>query len=551
MKNFDWAAIKTSDKYKPLIKSILDKAKEFENEPIPILPYSLFSVYYKTGSRLEYEREYFKRRQRLNVYAVLSLIYNEPYIQKLQDSIWLICDEACWGLPAHISTELDMREYEEYIDLFAAETGFTLSEILYLLEDKLDELVKKRVVDNINRRIFESFEKTHFFWENCNSNWAAVCAGSVGACYLYQDKNRFEVVKDRILSALNNYLSGFLDDGCCTEGLGYWNYGFGYFVYFADLYKKAYGIDLLNNEKVENIACFQQKVYLYNETAVSFADSAIKCFYLGGLTDYLCKRFPSVERPSDLARAGLFDEDCNRWQPFIRNIMWIDDAHKQQSNLQFHYFKDTQWYINKKGMQFAAKGGHNAEHHNHNDVGSFILVNDGEIVIADLGAGEYNAAYFGKERYNILCNSSRGHSVPIINGQYQKSGASYRAEVLHYDENSFKFEMAAAYDLDILKSLVREFYIDNDEVALKDSFVFETEPKSVSSRLVSLTKPQKDKETVFIGNIAVICDGLKVEIHEEKHVDHFKNSVVVYLIDISPKEMKRNIEINLRILKKR
>lgn len=39
----------------------------------------------------------------------------------------------------------------------------------------------------------------------------------------------------------------------------------------------------------------------------------------------------------------------------------------------------------------AAKGGHNGESHNHNDLGTFVLEAEGEEPLADLGAGEYTA----------------------------------------------------------------------------------------------------------------------------------------------------------------
>lgn len=39
--------------------------------------------------------------------------------------------------------------------------------------------------------------------------------------------------------------------------------------------------------------------------------------------------------------------------------------------------------------ELAAKGGHNDEHHNHNDVGSFILNIDGVPMLTEIGAREY------------------------------------------------------------------------------------------------------------------------------------------------------------------
>lgn len=60
---------------------------------------------------------------------------------------------------------------------------------------------------------------------------------------------------------MDYYLQGFGPDGACLEGLGYWNYGFGYFVYYADLLRKRTRgeMDWFRAEKVGRIALFQQK----------------------------------------------------------------------------------------------------------------------------------------------------------------------------------------------------------------------------------------------------------------------------------------------------
>ena len=44
-----------------------------------------------------------------------------------------------------------------------------------------------------------------------------------------------------------NFLKGFTPDGYCGEGTGYWNYGFGHYVFLAEEIRLATGgqIDLL------------------------------------------------------------------------------------------------------------------------------------------------------------------------------------------------------------------------------------------------------------------------------------------------------------------
>ena len=74
----------------------------------------------------------------------------------------------------------------------------------------------------------------------------------------------------------------------------------------------------------------------------------------------------------------------------------------------------------------AVKGGTNQEPHNHNDVGSFFYVLGSDMLLEDLGAGEYTADYFGEKRYHIFCNSSFSHNVPILCGMGQYAGDMVR-----------------------------------------------------------------------------------------------------------------------------
>ena len=94
----------------------------------------------------------------------------------------------------------------------------------------------------------------------------------------------------------------------------------------------------------------------------------------------------------------------------------------------------------------------------------------------DLGAGEYVRQYFLREtRYDFLVNRSRGHSLPIINGREQVVGEE-RAPVSVMDENSFAFDMAAAYAISTLSSALRRFDTDEDGFTLTDSFSFTEAP---------------------------------------------------------------------------
>ncbi len=81
-----------------------------------------------------------------------------------------------------------------------------------------------------------------------------------------------------------------------------------------------------------------------------------------------------------------------------------------------------------QGLYVAAWGGHNAQSHNHNDVGNVIVFADGQPVLIDVGVGEYTAKTFSSRRYEIWTMQSAWHNLPTINGVDQGAGAGYRAE---------------------------------------------------------------------------------------------------------------------------
>ena len=76
------------------------------------------------------------------------------------------------------------------------------------------------------------------------------------------------------------------------------------------------------------------------------------------------------------------------------------------------------------GLYVAAKGGHNGESHNHNDIGNFIVYADGEPEIIDVGNCVYTAKTFGAERYELMNTRSKNHNVPLIGGRF--AGVSTR-----------------------------------------------------------------------------------------------------------------------------
>lgn len=507
--------------------------------------YSEFKLFWTTGDRDVYQAKYFLRRSALDCSAILSLIYPEEdkYINKLMDVIHLICNEYTWCLPAHYGS-LDSFDYT-HIDLFAAETGFALSEILMLLRDRLEQIIIHRIEREIDLRIIKPFcaSTKYSHWERNTDNWTAVCTGSV-ACtmMLMRPDLADDAMIERFNASMNVYLTGLADDGICLEGCGYWHYGFGFFTVYADMVREftCGKVDYFKNEKVKRVSTFIQKATLGGGCGISFADSFSTYSYHLGLVHYLKHEYPGDVVIVD-PKYAIPAIDSARFCLHLRSLLWYKeeylDARESDSELLEYYAPSAQWMIKRTASYgFAAKGGCNAEPHNHNDVGCFIFAKNGKQIIADLGSGHYTKQYFEKDiRYTIIEPSSRSHSVPVINGKYQVFGGGARAEDVKFENGTFSMNIAKAYNLDGLERIDRSFTLSDDSIILTDRFVYNGNGEIVD-RLTSTFKPNMLSEGKIALDDAIItydptaCDCTVISEPTTRNPD-----VLCYMIDFKLK----------------
>jgi hypothetical protein len=101
-----------------------------------------------------------------------------------------------------------------------------------------------------------------------------------------------------------------------------------------------------------------------------------------------------------------------------------------------------------EGLTVAVKGGHNAERHNHLDVGSYWVALDGTPLVVDAGQPTYTAASFGPDRYRAWPLRSGWHNVPDP-GAEQLPGADRRALDVRVERRAagtvWSAELSAAY----------------------------------------------------------------------------------------------------------
>lgn len=568
-----WSEIRSNPDYRADLAEITAEGERLLAAPAQELSYSTFSLFHTQGSRLEFEQIYFEKRRRLNTFALLSLLEpdSERYHKALLDAIWSLCSELTWCLPAHVSLD---KPVSAEIDLFQAETGFTLSEVRLLLGDRLPEMLRSQIAEQVDARLFRPFlERGPYSWEEAKHNWAAVCAGSIGSAALLllnreEDAGRLARILEKTERSMECYLQGFGKDGACLEGLDYWNYGFGYFIYYADLLLKRSGgqQDWFQREQVRSIAAFQQKCFLGRSTVANFSDALPHASVQLGLSHYLASKYGDVQVPPLSLRADYRDDPCSRWAPALRNLLWRGkcESDKDWGPLDV-YLEDAAWLVSRVVTQagvfgFAAKGGHNDEPHNHNDLGQFMLAHEGEFFLSDLGCGEYTKEYFSDHsRYDYACNGAQGHAVPIIDGVLQAAGGSRRSQTqevnLTATDSRLTIELASAYPLEELTSFTRSWSWHKSvlpRLLLRDEFHFTAVPGSLTERFVTLLPPvigaeggliilpgQQGQQGQMALELRYDAHLLRPEVSCETFRDHSGKDKVWYTIDFHAIELKQ------------
>ncbi len=356
------------------------------------------------------------------------------------------------------------------------------------------------------------------------------------ALYLIENSKTADKTVKTLKNAFESYIASFPNDGASLEGLYYWNYGMMYFTAFLDLYEQRMGKAFpVNSEKLKNIADFPNKCCMGKGFTVSFSDGYERDKIYAGLACKLSDMFGS-DIPNDEYLARFGGDECARWCKAVRDIAWYNTKTGSEK-IGTDVLPDAQWAVMRnEAMSAAVKGGSNAEPHNHNDIGSVIIIKGGQNVLCDLGAGEYTADYFSKNRYDIFTNSSLGHSVPIIDGEAQQSGEKFKAEKFSFDENGASMDIAGAYNCDKLQSCMRCVSCENNITVIEDKFVT-SEKVEITERFVTRNEAVSDGK-----NVKIMRDGrciARVEPHAEcaaeigtrSHSEHDGSETQVTVID--------------------
>lgn len=564
------------------IAEIIAKAETDAESEIPSLSATMYLEFDRTGERNGYEIPAARRREMLTDLTLAeALEYEGRFLDPLLNVIWSICEESSWSYPAHqrYLTDLD----HPIVDLFASLTGFFLAEADHLIGHKLDPLVGKRIRDEIDHRLLTPYLIRHDHWwlyntqERRVNNWTAVCNANVvgAAIYLEKDMARLAEIIARSARSMDDYLETFDADGGSTEGPGYWSFGFGNYVVWAQLvaHRTNGRVDGFQEKIVRKAAEFPLRTLLSPGYFVNFSDCDRHVSLRVPLLTILAEKFdlPDLMR---LAREQQEQQAPQKWDArlnwAVRDLFWPvkpEPAGRFIPN-KHDWYSEMMWMIARfdpedpDALVLAAKGGHNAEMHNQNDVGNLIVHLNGESVIADIGRGRYTRQYFGPERYDHFVNQSLGHSTPVPNGHQQPPGEEYAAQLLEHkaDQNIdlMKLEMKNVYPPEAgLASLKRTVAMHRDAprgwVELVDEVEFESELGTLESALTTFGEVEIDDTTVTLkGEKASLRflydpDAVTVQTKLIKDVDLAEGPTDVNRVAFELKEPAKRGTIALRI----
>ncbi len=554
------AEILSDKKYSQYLAEIRSLTEKYRQTPIQALKFSEFRLFADTGDRETYQKSYFERRGRLACLALAVWLWQEPEdVSTLEDAIWAICDEYTWALPAHIWGDFD-EEARPTIDLFAAETASALAEICALTEGKIASAVVKRARDNVHKMVIDRYLSEDFGWEHLQNNWAAVCGGAVGIAAMYLcDIDVLSEIIFRLQTAVESYISGFPDDGVGIEGASYWSYGFTFFTAYSEmLCRLSHGrIDLFSDERVKNIALFQQKAYFDFGGMVKFGDcSEGDVSRWWGLTSYICSRYDEAEFLPRPLLPSFGSDPCYRWVGIFRDLVWSCERRAQKSAFCTYVLTSAQWFIssgaNRSGI--AVKGGHNGESHNHNDVGQVEFYLNGDEVLLDYGSGLYDRAYFGERRYERFECGSQGHSLPIVGGCFQKAGREFCTRDVTFSDSGVTMDIAPAYGISSLARLIRSvsFNQSDGSMSLTDEFDLLSDDIDIVERFVSFSRPEISGGKIVLhgknggASMTYPADGFAVNI-AERSAPRQDDPRRIYVIDFTPKKRSRNVRFAVEI----
>lgn len=520
----DRASWNTADQQ--IMQAYLDAANDQIDYDWPYIPATKSLLIHRTGDRDEYQLVTFEKRQVLGTMILAEIFENKGrFIDPIINGIWSICEESFWGVPAHLPKTDEysglMDVSKPFVDLFAAETATYLAWADYFLGDQFDAVspqIRKRIKHETRLRIFEPLMNQHHGWMSANAdgrppnNWNPwIVSNWINSALLLEDDDeKRTALVYKAIQVLDEFLDPYPEDGGCDEGPSYWG------AAAASLYDNISLLNLASNdsfryvygdEKVKNMGRFIYRAQISEAYFLNFADadpqpkmSAAMIYRYGkDIGDPEMMRFGAYYRKPHEGTLARFHYFRNFFELFVQ-----EEYQRAEKGLPLPkdvWLKDIQVMVARDldgstdGFFVAAKGGHNDESHNHNDIGNFVVFYDGLPLLIDVGRGTYTRKTFGPERYSIWYNRSDYHNLPTVNQQTQTDGSQFKATHVSHsaktNASSMSLDISNAYPRNTgLNSWKRTVTLNRGKnVVINDRYDL-SKAESITQHLMTIYPPE-------------------------------------------------------------
>ncbi len=486
--------------------ALLAGAEDDLGTPWPMPLASTAARLHRDGDRDGHEQLVFARQSRLSRAVVAAATTLEDrWVDEAADGLWLLCEQSSWCWPAHDDAFVVHGcvlpvVSDPYLDLGAGEVAGQLAWADHLLGDVLDARypgLRARLRHEARVRVVEPFvRRRDWHWLGLDGdvhNWNPWIHGNVLVTALRlldgaDDEPLRAHVVDLVLEGIDRYVASLPDDGAIDEGYAYWWNGACRALEALDLLAHATGgaLDALGHHGAPAVpalratVAFPHRMHLGDGWYLNLADGQAR---------------PSAEQPwhalHRVARAagdrdaaahaathrvpgGPVAHESDGLGRLLRALTDADwaaagDAPGASPLPGEVWLGSTQVLLARErsgtptGLTLAVKGGHNGEHHNHNDVGSLVVASDGVPAVVDAGRPTYTAQTFGPDRYAIWTMQSSWHSVPEVAGTPQGVGPEFAARdvapALDGGRPGLTLDLAGAYPVPGLRSWRRAAHL--------------------------------------------------------------------------------------------
>lgn len=529
---------------------VLHRGEDRLAEDYPMLPMTMYLEFARNGNRSHYEAPYFARRRRLNDLIMAECVEHKGrFMDAIIDGIVCICEETSWCFPAHtvscatgpVKSPFPSVKYPS-LDLFAAETGSQIALALYLLREELEAVspnLPEMMEEALLHRVVRPYLTADVHWMRLNkndgrmvANWTPWCTMNCLLVLFTLGALPHKPVEEEALRAalqkaavgMDAYYDAMGEDGCCAEGVRYYRHGVLSFFTAANLMNTVTGgalQPLFEEKKFKNMAAY------------------ILHMHIGG--EYYCNFNDCPQRPGPCGAEEYLFAAAAENEPMRRDVAKDIAAHgyalrtAASQNLFYHvemafaaekiaeaavlpalqpedvFYPSTGiWVARRGGTYLAAKGGHNNEPHNHNDVGTITLFKNGEPVLIDIGIEAYSGKTFSDDRYSLWTMNSAFHNGMTFGNVRQFAGETAAAVVLKREEGAapaLTLELAGAYPPEAgVKSWVRRVQLqENGTVQVEDTL--DTLPAGTFLTLMTAEPPCVQESTIAVGAAVLHING--------------------------------------------